>query len=935
MPDLNDPTVPVDVATLAVRSAMAWAMDQMSYFRPILADISLVTVVPDHVVSKPKKKVKKQVEDAVTGGTITVTEYVDDIDDSDEDQSNELSPAVWATTWHPGTGPGMKNMRLNAIGPLSKSLGTSVVVDHRLNGGDGLILIGALDEVETTYTPESGIETQYVKNLMTEDYWTVCWTEVLKVGANQPAIKHKNFTEASLKDGVVIYKQMFTVPRGWSPADFMGLDDKIATVRNSAPFVYVGWRHIQAAVGKPPVRPGERHPGVIDVYWTEKEVPVTPQALEPAHGQAPKWLLSGMVGKAFRSAKLDQPELLTARPLTTLRSDQHLWKIDLRLYGKETLTTVRAAVSKLQSALGVPYVRVADHAEGVTLVIGAKPEDVRIANPADTGYLIGLDWQASWMSGKIVNVNGELPMLAKSSVLPNNPKVQQLDFDLPVGLDFSRVRSAKSVLATGTGNEFLEVLKIEGEPSMVRLMVAKTNPLRNSIPYDWKVIDSSEGFTFATGIDGAPVAFDPEVDPHLLVVGGTGSGKSVLLQSLIYSAFVHGSEVWIADPVKGANDFSFATPYAKLVTKDYFETAEMMKEIVAESDRRKSLLGDYSVGNFLDLPDEVRPCRLVAILDEFTSLIQTDTPYTIKEMGDDPELEDENDAILALNKAKLQTGKNAARLIREARAFGITIIIATQKMTAEDASVIGKDLKTNMSRILAGATTLGDRMSALKDPLGAPDLGTAVPKGRALFESQASSCAIVQTWFEPGGQKELTAKLQERISTLEPSEKFIPVCSQPKKPAGPKFIDLDDIEVSMDDLFADDAPKASTTSVEQLSSAAFEVIPVAPVFAPAPVAPVFVSEKPRIVVAPNFFDIPDDDDENNDDSDEEVFVTVPVIPEPVAVVEVPVVRKAPAQSPQASRRSHPDSLVESQGGRNPFEFFETRREAPAEDNPFA
>ncbi len=62
-------------------------------------------------------------------------------DETDEDE--ECSPAAWKSVCHQGTGPGIKMLRENAKGLLSGSLGVEVLIDHRYNGGEGVVLLGS------------------------------------------------------------------------------------------------------------------------------------------------------------------------------------------------------------------------------------------------------------------------------------------------------------------------------------------------------------------------------------------------------------------------------------------------------------------------------------------------------------------------------------------------------------------------------------------------------------------------------------------------------------------------------------------------------------------------------------------------------------------------------------------------------------------------
>jgi hypothetical protein len=949
MPDVTDSSIPLAHITIAVRSAMAWSSAGMGLGLPILDEIELISGQPvnESVDEVPTGKI--EVEDPVTGTMMKVkAEYVQ----PKKDESTEPgSPAVWKTTWHQGTGPGMKVLREQALGNLSGNLNASVVIDERWNGRQGVIVFGALEDPEVEYDPESGIAAEDVQNLLLEDKWKLRWFNALKQGANPPRINHGTYLKDTLSNGATIHRQPFLVADGFTPSDYFDLAPKLATTLGAAPFVFVG---AFSAGDKGSGRKGERHAQAFAVYWSDKQIPASPKNLVPAAGYATKWILSGQIGNAFRAAKMEMPEVIEVNALSSGKSREHLWKIDLRLYGKVNLGTVRSAVENLKLVLGVPYLRVTDFADGCTLVVGADPSQVTLLNPTrDNAYLTDLDWQNAFLSAKVVNTQGILPKLVASSTVPSNEQVQILDFELPSGLEFAQVKSAKAKLTTATGNAFIEVGKVPDEPSKVRLMVSEANPMPKSAPYDWDRIDASKGFPFATGIEGESVEYNPKDDPHLLVVGSSGSGKSVILQTLIYGAIIRDCEIYIGDPVKGGADFQFAIPYSKAVTGDLTETSRMMKIIYAEVVRRKNLNVEYGKGSYRDLPEDIRPKHVVVVLDEFTSLV---SPEMVPKPSDDPDLEDERNEILVRNAAKSYIGMTAGKLVREARSAGVTVILATQKMEQDLMKQFGgADLKANMTKILAGKTSQGDRMSALKEWESAPELGDDAPAGRSLFESKITACKVVQAWYEPGEQATLSQKLDERCDPIDPSEKVDLSASaaksakQSKVPAQPQVIDLGEVEFSLSDfenMLAEEGMGAiMVDNSDQIMGCEF------------PEAQPAVPDVEEISLDDDFFGLPEevqeelsalmDDDEDDlvvepsdfesiEPSDfQEESVVVPVESVKVAATTPIEAILTPAQTPARSRRRSLGSLADSEGDENPFGGSRRRRAALEDDNPFA
>lgn len=775
VPDIAEPGTDPAVAELMVRCSMAWAADMIGFARFILTGCDLVTT-PE-------------------------------------------SPAVWATQWAPTMEIGLSWVRNQANGALASGARTTVLTDHRMLGGAGVVFYGALGNPATEFEPSSGITEDAIAWIAEEDEWRSRWAATLKQNVNAPVPQQAVKAQATLADGTVIHHQPFVTLSGEDPAQFMtGLEGKLAaTIPGSAPFMSIAWYTVRGTD-----RAGERHAQAFTVSYADRAVPSL-SALAPARSEAPRWVISGHMNDAFTAARLARPEVLAVQCLTAPTSREHIWQVSVRLYGGVTLSDVRGAAQRLKTALGTKWLRVAPAEEGCIIFAGGEPAKVKLARPErDTPRLVALDWGQAWLDSKVSGVGGLVPVLSGVDHLPKNEAVQVLDFDLPSGLSVADIKGATEKLKTATGNAFVEVRPGVGGASTVRLLVCEVNPLPDKAPYDFEEVDRSKGIPFATGIDGECIAYNPRVDPHLLVAGASGGGKSVTLQSILYGAIVRGWDVYVADPTKGAADFRFAEPYARAMTVDAFEAAAMMKAVYAEVVRRKNLNSQHGVGNYRDLPEEIRPAHMLVMIDEFTSLMGADP---VPKASDDPTMDHERDLIIASNQAKTEIGVYAGKCAREARSAGLTLVLATQKLSAKLLDTIpgAGDLKVNLSRMLLGKATNGDRMSALRAPFEAPELGDSVPPGRGLWETTEGAAKVMQGWYDPREQALLSEQLAERLAPLAAGGKLdlgpfmakIPQAGDgefaritpPPAPAEPVVVELDDLELSLDDLLglADDA----------------------------------------------------------------------------------------------------------------------------------
>ena len=753
-PELTDPTIDQDFLELTASFAMTSAVDALGYGRPIL--MAVESIVEE---SSPK--------------------------------------AAWRSSWAFPDGPTMRDIR-GISGDIAASMGCEVLVDHRA----GVLYFGALLDEETEFVSTGPKSYGDIMNeLDTEDTWNQRWAQVLKQDVNPPSIQHGQYAEAELADGTKLFCQPFVTLIGIDPADFRGLEPKLATALGAAPFVAVtGW----PARGD---RPGERHPQAFGIYWSSGQVPSSPERLTPMKGANPptKWVIAGRVNQAFDAARLARPEVAVAKALTTEKSRSHIWSVSLRLYDGVTLADVRSKAGRLRQAMAVTWLRVEDAADGCTLYMGGDPLRVELAHPErDKLRLAALDWSQAWIDSGVTGVGGMVPKLVRTDVLPHNQQVEVLDFSLPAGVDPTKVSAALPKLKNATGNTFIEV-RPGPDASTLRLLVSELNPLEDRVAFDFEAVDTSDGIPFATGVEGEPIVFRVGDSPHALIAGLTGAGKSVLAQAVLYGALVRGWQCYVVDSVKGGADFAFAKDRCVAFAGTNFEASGLMKAVYAEVVRRKNLNAQYGVGSFSDLPDDVRPPQIAVLIDEFTSLMGQ-SPLPAK--TDDMTMNTERDAIEAENFARTEVGVLAGKLAREARSAGVTLLLGTQKLNAKmlDSIPGASDLKTNLARTLLGKASFGDRASALRAPDDAPRLEGSIGKGRGLWEPVTSAAEVIQVWY--ASPDEYRDALVARVPALEESLRLDvsqftgPTAAGAPRPAPPTtdvVVDLGEMEFSLDD----------------------------------------------------------------------------------------------------------------------------------------
>jgi S-DNA-T family DNA segregation ATPase FtsK/SpoIIIE len=785
LPSLATSDADSDLVDLALESAMNWVTDEAKLGRPILIQKKNIAA---SAVSTEDEEDWEDDEDLEALG-----------EPDDEPKAPAPIPGAWATQWaFPDTPGGLNGIR--SVGnAIAAQLGVEVIVDP----SQGAMYVGALTDGAPEFTDRD--LAKHFRQMAIETRWSARWADILKQAARQPHVQHEVYMEARLPIGAggsrraTLYCQPFVVPQGVSIMEFIQpavrMEPALSTTLTAAPFVSVtGMNGIQN------VKPGGRHQQAIAVYWSPDELPSTPDQVQPSeNNKAASWLLAGLINRAFDVSKLSRPELINAVPMTDKTSKGHMWKTQIKLYGGVTIAEVRTQAQKIRQALNSQWLRVADGGDGVVvLVAGADPTNPGFVfarsntrKLSNQDYITSLDWEQAFLVTKVIGDGGAVPKLLRTGVLPRNEAVQVIDFSLPAPLTRSRLKEAVGGLMTATKNAFIDVRAGTDGADSVRVLVSKTHPLPDSAPVDWDEVLGAYGIMpFATGVEGNAVSYDPKVDAHILIAGASGGGKSVSLQVILYPAAMQGCEIYVVDPTKGGADFGFVRPYAKAFAATIEEADALMKHVYGEVMKRKALNAQHQVGSYRDLPEDIRPKHIYLVMDEFTSLMQPD-PVS-KTVSEDPDVEDDRQAQLRANAAKARIGTLTGKIAREARSAGVTLVLATQKLSAKMLDTIpgAGDLKTNLSRMLMGNATFGEKQSALKNAIDAPSLGDHVPRGRGLWETSAGIAEVIQVWFE-ADQAVFAKHLAEHREPLADDELVDLVALVPKAPeSSAEFRDL-------------------------------------------------------------------------------------------------------------------------------------------------
>jgi S-DNA-T family DNA segregation ATPase FtsK/SpoIIIE len=318
------------------------------------------------------------------------------------------------------------------------------------------------------------------------------------------------------------------------------------------------------------------------------------------------------------------------------------------------------------------------------------------------------------------------------------PVVTTFEFKPEAGIKYSKIVTLTEDLCLGLQAESILIERIPGKPTVG---IEVPNSKREVIGLR-QVLESDE-FTAATSRLVLPLGKDVngrikvtalETMPHLLVAGSTGSGKSVMLNSMIMSILYKSTpeevRMIMIDPKRVELGIYEGVPHLLTpVITDPRKATNALRNAVLEMERRLKLLASLQVRNIDQFNKKVRqmanePRNLFAedesrVQDELKPL-----PYILI-------LIDELADLMMLERNNVE--ESVARLAQMARAVGMHLVLATQRPSVD---VITGLIKANFpARISFRVATRVDSRTIL-DVMGAEHL---LGKGDMLVLPPGSS----------------------------------------------------------------------------------------------------------------------------------------------------------------------------------------------------
>jgi S-DNA-T family DNA segregation ATPase FtsK/SpoIIIE len=342
----------------------------------------------------------------------------------------------------------------------------------------------------------------------------------------------------------------------------------------------------------------------------------------------------------------------------------------------------------------------------------------------DTAVRIKAKFQEFNVLGSVVQINP-------------GPVVTTFEFKPEAGIKYSRITNLTEDLCLGLQAESILIERIPGKPT-VGIEVPNTRreliALRQMLESD-EFAQSHSHLTIPLGkdINGRIRVAALESMPHLLIAGSTGSGKSVMINSMImsilYKATPEEVRLIMVDPKRVELGMYEGIPHLLTpVIIDPKKATNALRNAVLEMERRLRLLAEYGVRNIDQFNKKVRKLQ-----DQPRNLFpeDDDTRDELKPLPYILILIDELADLMMLEGRNVE--ESVTRLAQMARAVGMHLVLATQRPSVD---VITGLIKANFpARISFRVATRVDSRTIL-DVMGAEHL---LGKGDMLFLPPGSS----------------------------------------------------------------------------------------------------------------------------------------------------------------------------------------------------
>ena len=304
------------------------------------------------------------------------------------------------------------------------------------------------------------------------------------------------------------------------------------------------------------------------------------------------------------------------------------------------------------------------------------------------------------------------------------PKVTQYTLRPPAGIKLNRITALETNIALNLAASSLRMeAPIPGQKLVgIEVPNKKAADVRIRGIIDspqWLKADEPLAFDIGKDISGQPFVGELNKMPHLLVAGQTGSGKSVMINTLLTSLLYRNSpsdmKLILVDPKQVE-----MAPYADIphlltpVIVEPEKTISALKWAVNEMERRYSLLAEEKVRDIKTYNAKIKSNgKQIAVKDEDGNMQSVDEgkmPYVVIVIDELADL---------MMVAARDVEALIVRIAQKARAVGIHLVLATQRPSVD---VITGLIKANVPARIAFTVASQVDSRTILDQIGAEKL---------------------------------------------------------------------------------------------------------------------------------------------------------------------------------------------------------------------
>lgn len=361
------------------------------------------------------------------------------------------------------------------------------------------------------------------------------------------------------------------------------------------------------------------------------------------------------------------------------------------------------------------------------------------------------------------------------------PKVTQYTLKPPSGVKLTRITALETNIAL---NLAAQALRIEA-PIPGQRAVGIEVPNRKAADVrlhgmltskNWKSASATLPFAVGKDISGEAVIGELEKMPHMLIAGQTGSGKSVMINTLLCSLLYKNSpstmKLILVDPKQVE-----MAPYREIphlltpVITEPEKCISALKWAVNEMERRYSLLAEQNIRNiksYNEMNKESEMPYIVIVIDELADLMMM---------------------------AARDVEALIVRIAQKARAVGIHLVLATQRPSVD---VITGLIKANVPARIAFTVASQIDSRTILDQVGAEKL---LGQGDMLMLTPAmSKPKRIQGAFV---SDEEVSKITEHLKMQRPPDYDDEIIAQPVQLNGKGGVVMDFDGGNDDNMYKD------------------------------------------------------------------------------------------------------------------------------------